>query len=84
MAPKGENPGGSGAAAEADHIGAVAEPDRGTARGGKEVRRRTGGIGAVAGRGAGAGTGGGAEAGTSTGAEAGISTGAEAGTGVGA
>jgi hypothetical protein len=70
MVPRGENPGESGAAAEANHIGAVAEPDRGNARGGQEVRRRTGGTGAVAGHGAGAGTGGGAEAGTSTGAEA--------------
>jgi hypothetical protein len=76
MVPRGENPGGSGAAAEADLIGAAAEPDRGTARGGQEARRRTGGIGAVAGHGAGAGTGEGAEAGTGTGAEAGTGVGA--------
>jgi hypothetical protein len=76
MVPTGEKPGGSGAAAEADHIGAVAEQDRGTARGGQEARHRTGGTGAVAGHGAEAGTGGGAEAGTSTGAEAGRGVGA--------
>jgi endoglucanase len=80
MVPKAEKQGGSGAAAEGDHIGAVAEPDHGTARGGQEARRRTGGIGAVAGHGAGAGTDGGAEAGTSTGAEAGTGVGALAGT----
>jgi hypothetical protein len=84
MAPKAEKPGWSGAAAEADHIGAAAEPDRGTAGSGQEVRRRTGGTGAVAGHGAGAGTGEGAEAGTSTGAEAGTGVGAEAEIGVGA
>jgi hypothetical protein len=77
-------PGGSGAAAEGDHIGAVAEPGRGTARGDQEARRRTDGTGAVAGHGAGAGTGGGVEAGTSTGAEAGTGVVAEAGTEKGA